>query len=152
MKLRLIEIGRDGTPARCPGHVPPAARDVLEGTVNLYESSGFAPPWVGYLADRDGDIVGAGAFFGAPNEGRVEFGYQTFAEYEGRGVGAEIARQLVKLARDTDPAIMLVAQTLEREGPSARILGGLGFRCVGEGGSAEGGRVCEWQLPAEVRA
>lgn len=152
MKLRLIEIGREGAPARCPGQIPPAARDVLEGTVNLYESSGFVPPWIGYLADRDGDIVGAGAFFGAPRDGKVELGYQTFAEYEGRGVGSEIARMLVKLARDTDPSVTLLAQTEAREGASARILDKLGFAFESQTRSAEGRPVYQWQLAAETGA
>lgn len=149
MKLRLIEIGREGAPARCPGHIPPAARDVLEGTANLYESSGFTPPWIGYLADRDGDIVGAGAFLGAPSEGRVEIGYQTFAEHEGRGVGSEIARLLVKLARETDPGITLLAQTQTREGPSAHILAKLGFAFDREIAGAEGEILFQWQLAPE---
>lgn len=149
MKLRLIEIGREGAPARCPGHIPPAARDVLEGTVNLYETSGFTPPWIGYLADRDGDIVGAGAFLGAPSEGRVEIGYQTFVEQEGRGVGSEIARMLVKLARDTDPSVTLIAQTESRDGASAHILEKLGFVFDRQIVSTDQGPLFQWQLASD---
>ncbi|HKY92282.1 MAG TPA: GNAT family N-acetyltransferase, partial [Nevskiaceae bacterium] len=92
MKLRLIEIGPDGSPARCPGFLPPAARDVLEGMAVLYEAEGFHKPWIGYLVDRDGDVVGTCAFKGPPKDGRVEIAYHTFPEYENRGMAREMAR------------------------------------------------------------
>lgn len=152
MKLRLIQIGADGSPARCPGHLPPAARDVLEGTANLYETTGFMPPWVGYLADRDGDVVGACAFKSPPQDGRVEISYFTFPEYEGRGIGAEMARQLVQLAQQADPALAVIAQTLPREGASTRILRKLGFRFEAEIEHPEDGRLWQWLLAPGAQA
>lgn len=151
MKLRLIEIRVDGSPARCPGLMPPAARDVLEGTAALYESSGFVPPWVGYLADRDGDVVGTCAFKSPPRDGRVEIAYHTFPEYERRGIATEMARQLVKLAADTDPSVTVTAQTLPKESASTRILRGLGFALEGTVVTEEDGPVWEWsRKPSHV--
>jgi RimJ/RimL family protein N-acetyltransferase len=144
MKLRLIEIGVDGAPARCPGLLPPAARDVLEGTQALYEAVGFQPPWVGYLVDRDGDVVGACAFKGPPENGRVEIAYHTFPEFEGRGVAREMARQLVQLAEKADPAVIVTAQTLPVESASTKILRGLGFKLEGPVESEEDGTVWQW--------
>lgn len=146
MKLRLIEIGADGTPARCPGHIPPSGRDVLEGTANLYACTGFSPPWVGYLADRDGDVVGACAFKAPPQDGRVEIAYMTFPEFEGRGIAAEMARRLVHLARQTDPALTVIAQTPAQENASAAILRKLGFAFECELDHPEDGRLWQWQL------
>ncbi|MGQ0698222.1 MAG: GNAT family N-acetyltransferase [Panacagrimonas sp.] len=144
MKLRLIEIGADGTPARCPGHMPPAARDVMEGTANLYEAVGFTPPWVGYLADWDGDIVGACAFKSPPQDGRVEIAYQTFAEFEGRGLATEMARQLVQLARQADPTLAVIAQTEPRENASTALLRKLGFKFEAEMDLPDDGRIWQW--------
>lgn len=149
MKLRLIQIGADGSPARCPGHMPPAARDVLEGTANLYEASGFTPPWVGYLADRDGDVVGACAFKSPPLDGRVEISYFSFPEHEGRGIGAEMARQLVQLARQADPTVAVIAQTLPQESASTKILRKLGFGFEAEIHHPEDGRLWQWLLAPE---
>ena len=146
MKLRLIEIGADGAPARCPGHIPPAGRDVLEGTVHLYEAGGFHPPWVGYLADRDGDIVGACAFKSPPQDGRVEIAYMTFPEFEGRGIASEMARQMVNLARQAQPDVTVVAQTLPQESASTAILRTQGFAFEGEVEHPDDGRVWQWIL------
>lgn len=146
MKLRLIEIGEDGTPARCPGQIPPSGRDVLEGTVNLYAHCGFAPPWIGYLADRDGNVVGACTFKGAPRDRCVEIAFMTFPEYERRGVAGEMARQLVQIAQQADPQVMLVAHTPTQDDAGASVLRRLGFACAGEHEHPEEGRVWQWQL------
>jgi [ribosomal protein S5]-alanine N-acetyltransferase len=148
MKLRLIEIKDDGSPARCPGFMPPAARDVLEGTAALYEASGFQPPWVGYLVDRDGDVVGACAFKGPPRDGRVEIAYHTFPEFEKRGIAKEMARQLVQLAGQADPKVVVTAQTLPQESASTRVLRGLGFKLEGTVESEEDGTVWQWSREA----
>lgn len=152
MKLRLIEIGADGAPARCPGAIPPAGRDVLEGTAHLYEATGFHPPWVGYLADRDGDVVGACAFKAPPQAGRVEIAYMTFPEYEGRGIAAEMARQLVQVARSADPTLTVIAQTLPQEGPSTAILRKLGFTFETEVQHPDDGLIWQWILTPEQLA
>lgn len=111
MKLRLIPIGEGGSPARCPGTMTPAARDAVEGTAHLYSEIGFHPPWIGYLVDWDGDVVGACAFLSPPQDGRVDIVCQTFAEYEGRGLSAEMERQLVQMARDHDASLEVVTRS-----------------------------------------
>jgi RimJ/RimL family protein N-acetyltransferase len=148
VKLRLIEIGQDGAPARCPGYLSPAARDALEGTAAFYEIVGFAPPWIGYLGDRDGDIVGSCAFKGAPENGRVEIAYQIFPGFEAKGLATEMTRQLVKLAQQADPSVLLVAHTLPEESASTALLRKLGFALGGPVEHPEDGTVWEWQLPA----
>lgn len=146
MKLRLIEIGADGAPARCPGYTPPSARDVIEGTVNLYEAVGFEPPWVGYLADWDGDVVGACAFKAPPQGGVVEIALQTFEGFEGRGVAQEMTRQLVRRARAVDPDLAVIARTLAQESASGAILRKLGFALEGECPQPDDGPVWQWRL------
>ncbi|MGQ0619296.1 MAG: GNAT family N-acetyltransferase [Panacagrimonas sp.] len=151
MKLRLIEIRADGSPARCPGFMPPAARDVMEGTAVLYEAVGFHPPWVGYLADRDGDVVGACAYKSPPEEGRVEISYHSFPEYEGRGIATEMARQLVRMAREAVPDVVVIAQTLPMETPSTHILRKLGFVFERDLVHPDDGLVWQWLLSPTAR-
>ncbi|WP_420466712.1 GNAT family N-acetyltransferase [Panacagrimonas sp.] len=152
MKLRLIEIGADGAPARCPGYTPPSARDAIEGTVNLYEAVGFEPPWVGYLADWDGDVVGTCAFKSPPQDGVVEIALQTFAGFEGRGVAQEMTRQLVQRAHAADPGLTVLAQTLPRESASGAILRKLGFALDGEVTQPDDGAVWQWRLSPDTAA
>lgn len=152
MKLRLIEIGADGAPSRCPGNLPPAARDVMEGTVNLYAHEGFEPPWVGYLADWDGDVVGACAFLSPPREGRVEISCQTFAGFSGRGLATEMTRQLVQRARAADPEIEILAQTEAPDGAPVHLLKKLGFVHDTVAAHPGGVRVWQWRLPAQALA
>lgn len=150
MKLRLIEIRADGSPARCPGFMPPAARDVLEGTAVLYEATGFHPPWIGYLADRDGDVVGACAYKSPPAQNRVEISYFTFPEYEGRGIGTEMARQLIRMAREAAPGVTVFAQTQPQESASTHLLSKLGFRFECELVHPDDGVVRQWVLAPEA--
>lgn len=146
MKLHLIEIGADGAPARCPGQTPPLARDAIEGTVNLYDAVGFERPWVGYLADWDGELVGACTFKAPPRDGVVEIALQTFAGFEGRGVAQEMTRQLVQRAWDVDPGLSLVAHTLPRRNPAGSILSKLGFARLGEVRLPDQSAVWQWRL------
>ena len=150
LKLRLIEIREDGSPARCPGVMPPRARDAMEGTAVLYEAVGFQAPWVGYLADRDSDVVGSCAFIAPPAQGRVEIACQTFPEYEGRGIATEMVRQLVRMAREAVPGITVVMQTMPQESAPTRLLRGLGFALEGETEHPDQGRVWQWALTPET--
>lgn len=148
MKLRLIEIREDGSPARCPGAMPPAARDAAEGTAMLYQDIGFAPPWVGYLADWDGELVASCAFKSAPKDGSVEIAWQTFPGWEGRGIATRMLLELLRLARQADPGLSVFAQTSCEEDASASILRRLGFELEGEVEHPDDGRVRQWRLAA----
>ena len=144
MKLRLIEIGRDGSPERCPGDMPPAARDVVEGTVALYDAVGYRPPWVGYLADRDGEVVGACAFLSPPVDGQVELRCESFPEFRARGVGSEMTRQMVKLARAAEPGIEIHAHSEPCEDHTSRKLREFGFTRI-----PSEGEQWRWRLAPE---
>jgi RimJ/RimL family protein N-acetyltransferase len=148
MKLRLIEIREDGSPVRCPGFVPPAARDALEGTEMFYRAVGFAPPWIGYLADWDGDLVGSCAFKGAPQGGCVEIAYQTFPGWEGRNVATRMVLELLRVTRAQDPALDVIAQTLPVENASGSVLKRCGFHFEETVQHPEDGAVWQWRYPA----
>ena len=94
----------------------------------------------------EGVIVGTCAFTNAPRQGSVEIAYFTFPEYEKRGFATAMAQALIDLARQTDPALEITAQTLPERNPSHRILEKLGFEFARTFDHPEDGKVWEWRL------
>jgi RimJ/RimL family protein N-acetyltransferase len=146
--LRLVPIGRSGTPARELPELSEQARDVCEGTARFYEVIGFVPPWIGYLGVVGHAAVGTCAFKGPPVGGRVEIAFFSFPGFEGRGVATAMARELLAFAATTAPEALVAAQTLPAESASTTVLRRLGFRFAGPVAHPEDGLVWEWHLQA----
>ena len=145
MTIRLVEIGIDGRSVeKLP--LPDVAGSVCEATAAAYRNTGFVRPWIGYLALRDGQVVGTCGFKTPPQDGRIEIAYFTFPGHEGKGIATQMARQLVRLAQGTDNGIDIMAQTLPQENASTAILRKLGFSRIGLAHDAEVGEVWEWQM------
>ena len=124
----------------------PECLEVLTVYPDFYQRIGFNKPWIGYFATFNGqEIIGVGGFKGKPKEGKVELAYGTFKEYQGRGVGTEICRQLVKLTLQTNPALRITARTLQDGFASMAILKKNGFECLGIVEDEEDGAVLEWE-------
>ena len=122
-----------------------SCKDTLHLTIDFYKRVGFVPPWIGYYAEDNGNLVGAAGFKGAPKNKKVEIAYGTFRKYEGKGIGTEICRQLVLLAIETDPEIIITARTLPEENASTGILKKNGFVLLGTVWDEEDGNVWEWE-------
>lgn len=112
----------------------------------FYQVVGFNPPWTAYLAVEDETIVGICAFKGAPKNGVVEIAYGTDPGGEGRGVATRMAKQLLRIARETDRAVRIIAQTLPEPNASTRVLTKCGFTHVRDAIDDEVGKVWEWEL------
>jgi len=108
-------------------------------------------PWGGYSAYADGVQVGECAFKSAPFDGHVEVAYHTFEAFERRGHATQMVRELVAIARRADPALVIIAQTLQETNASTRILQKLGFTCEGTVHHPEDGEVLEWRLATDAR-
>lgn len=119
---------------------------VMEATVKWYERVGFNPPWMGYLALQNGQVVGACGFKTAPMAGRVEIAYGTRPGFEGQGVATRMAAELIRLAQEHDPKVQVFAQTLPQESASTSLLKKLGFQYIGSVLHPEDGTVWEWEL------
>lgn len=143
--MNLIEIPEDG---QLPDDIVQnqIARSVTDATRELYRSVGFQPPWISYLAVRDGIAVGTCAFKSPPVNGRVEIAYFTFPEHEGQGIATWMASRLTTLARKADPSVTVTAQTLPHENASTTILRKTGFQQTGTIEHPEDGPVWEWEL------
>jgi RimJ/RimL family protein N-acetyltransferase len=151
-EMELIEITKDGMPA-CPiSELPEVAADVMAGTAEMYKTTSYHPPWIGYLAILNGKCVGSCAFKTPPIEGRVEIAYFTFPENEGRGIATSMAKRLVEKAMSGSQGIRICAQTLPERNASTRVLEKLGFQKVAEVNHPEDGRVWEWELKAQQDA
>lgn len=122
-------------------------KDVCVATLALYPHEEPFLPWVGYLAEEQGVLVGTCAFKSPPVAGEIEIAYFTFAEHEGRGVATRMARNLVELAVKHGVADIM-AQTLPMPNASTRILTKLGFQFTGSVIHPEDGEVWEWRISA----
>ena len=144
--FRLVPCEEDGFPADLSLSLPEFARSACEMSAVWYPKVGYMPPWIGYLSVLEGSVVGGGGFKEPPQDGRVEIAYFTAPGFEGRGHATETARVLVTIARETDPALLIAAQTLPEENASTRILRKLGFRLQGSVQHPQDGEVWEWRL------
>ncbi|MCG6871845.1 MAG: GNAT family N-acetyltransferase [Gammaproteobacteria bacterium] len=145
--MRLIPISIQATPAEPITDLPAIAADVMKATAQMYVAVGFRMPWVAYLAVEEGRCVGTCAFKTPPRDGRVEIGYFTFPEYEGKGVATRMAGLLIEEGRKQEPSVQLFAQTLPGKSASTCILEKLGFRMIAVAEHPQDGRVWEWELP-----
>jgi [ribosomal protein S5]-alanine N-acetyltransferase len=149
--VHLLAISSDGSVVGHEGVLASELSEVLQHTVSLYSRVGFEPPWISYLAVAESQPVGICSFKSPPVNGRVEIAYFTFPEYEGRGIGTEMASQLVAIA-NAQPMSCIAAQTLLERNASHRVLEKLGFRAIGPVEHPEDGVVLEWQLIRRVSA
>lgn len=122
----------------------PLCSETIFVTVGFYKKVGFAPPWISYYVQKDGDLVGCAAFKGRPINGTVEIAYGTFEKYRKQGIGASICKLLVDLSLATDPAVKITARTLPERNFSSRLLEKNNFDCSGTVIDPEDGEVWEW--------
>lgn len=146
MTFRLLEISEEGSAILPGGDIADIAIEICFAYAGIYRRSGFARPWVGYLALDDDRIIGTCSFKSAPQSGRVEIAYFTFPGFEGKGYATRMAAEMVAIARDADASIMLVAHTLPTENASTIILEKSGFVYQGMVNHPDDGLVWEWIL------
>jgi RimJ/RimL family protein N-acetyltransferase len=143
--MKLIAIAATAEPVETLPGVPDLATQVGLAYRQLYLVAGFAPPWIGYLAQENDVCVGSCGFKGPPVGKHVEIAYFTFPEYEGRGIATRMARALLRIVGETDAEVTATAQTLPQESASTAILKKLGFVLIGTVNHPEDGEVWEWQ-------
>ena len=122
----------------------PDCQPTLRITIDYFERVGYHPPWIGYYAQMEDKLVGAGGYKGPPKDDTVEIDYGVFPDYQGQGYGSEICRQLVQLALQTHPSVRITARTLPDNHASAGVLRRNGFEQVRTVYDEEDGEVLEW--------
>ena len=88
-------------------------------------------PWVGYFVLRENQIVGCCGFTGQPKDGNVEIAYYTFKEFEGQGISSFSCKELILIANQSDPTVIITAKTAPESNASTKILNNFGFRFSG---------------------
>ena len=106
-------------------------QEVLSMTIEFYKRVGFHPPWIGYTAHHNNNLVGTAGFKGKPVGGQVEIAYGTFEQYQKQGIGTQICKLLVDLSLKKDPSIIITARTLPEKNYSTRILEKNNFEWMG---------------------
>jgi [ribosomal protein S5]-alanine N-acetyltransferase len=122
----------------------PLCQETIYMTIGFYKKVGFVPPWIGYYAKQNGDLVGSAGFKGQPINGTVEIAYGTIEKFRKQGIGTLICKELVDLALKTDPTIRITARTLPEKNFSTRILQKNNFILMGTVNDPEDGEVWEW--------
>jgi len=145
MSFSLVRCGADGIPLTPISYVDDAISITYAANADLHRRVGFVPPWVSYIAVDDDRAVGGGAFVGPPRENRVEIAYFTLQRLEGRGYATRTATELVAIARNTNPGIVITAFTLRESNASTKILQRLGLKLFGEAQDPDAGDVWEWR-------
>jgi RimJ/RimL family protein N-acetyltransferase len=98
---------------------------------DYYQKIGFYLPWVGYFVLRENQIVGCCGFTGQPKDGKVEIAYYTFKEFEGQGIASFSCKELILIANQTDPTVIITAKTAPESNALTKILHNSGFRFSG---------------------
>ncbi len=122
----------------------PSCENSLMMTIEFFNKIGYNPPWIGYYAEKNGQLVGSGAFKGISKDKTVEVAYGVFPSFQSQGIGTEICKELVLLALKTDATVTITARTLPEENHSAKILSKNGFELLGLIWDEEDGDVWEW--------
>ena len=125
--------------------IDPLLKDSLSLTVEFFKRIGYVPPWIGYYAQENDQVVGSAAFKGQPVDGKVEIAYGTMEPFRNQGIGAQLCKALVDLSVQTDPCIRITARTLPENDFSTRILRKNNFVFVGMINDPKDGNVWEWE-------
>jgi ribosomal-protein-alanine N-acetyltransferase len=144
--LELIAITENGRLEKQKSLAPPLAAEIIKATTDLYRAVGYEVPWVGYLAFENDTCVGTCGFKSPPKSNKVEIAYFTFPGNESRGIATRMASELIRIALEKTPSLIVAAQTLPEESASTSILKKLHFRGVGALEHPEDGVVWEWHL------
>ena len=123
----------------------PDCQESLPMMIAFFQKVGYEPPWIGYYAIVNEELVGMGAFKGPPKNGKVEIAYVTVERFRGKGNGGIICKKLVEIALENDADIDVRARTLPEVNHSTRILEKNHFVLVGTVDDPEDGEVWEWR-------
>lgn len=124
MELKAIELNVDQSKEI---YASTNCQQLINTMYEYYPKIGFNKPWIGYFAFNNHQVVGTGGFTGQPKDGKVEIAYWTFKEFEGQGIASFVCKQLISIAKGTDPKIIITAKTAPEHNASTKILQNNGF-------------------------
>jgi [ribosomal protein S5]-alanine N-acetyltransferase len=143
MKLVPIHIDEDKTRAI---YADPYCEEIFKSYPDYYYKTGYNPPWIGYFVIQENKVVGVAGFTGQPTEGKVEIAYGTRKEFEGQGIASFSCKQLIAIAKTTNPQIIITAKTAPEQNASAKVLQRNGFEFTNLVQDEGIGDAWEWML------
>lgn len=124
MELKILNVNEDKTNEM---YSSAECQQLISMCEEYYPKIGFILPWVAYLVVKQNQIVGSCSFTGQPKDGKVEIAYWTFKEFEGQGVASFACKELLSIAKQTDPNVTITAKTAPQHNASTKILQNNGF-------------------------
>lgn len=124
LSLRTINLTEDKSSEI---YASPECQELIGIYESYYPKIGFHIPWVGYFVVRENQVVGACGYTERPKDGKVEIAYKTFKEFEGQGIASFACKQLLLMALQTDPTVIVTAKTEPAFNASTKILERNGF-------------------------
>jgi [ribosomal protein S5]-alanine N-acetyltransferase len=110
----------------------PDCQENLQMSIDFFNKIGYYPPFIGYYAQLNNQLVGACAVFKKnQDKPKVEIAYGTFPAFQQKGIANKMCQKLVSLAIETDPTLEIIAHTLPEENFSTKILRKNGFELFG---------------------
>jgi RimJ/RimL family protein N-acetyltransferase len=94
----------------------------------------------------NGLLVGSGGFVGPPRGGQVEIGYEIAPGFRRRHYGTGAAAALAAKAFESREVRSVIAHTMPEEGPSTKVLDGVGFVNEGEIKDPHGVSLWRWRM------
>jgi RimJ/RimL family protein N-acetyltransferase len=124
-----------------PADWPPGEydRSAIEFFRDRLEENPDLAGWLSWYAierggtDRAALLVGAGGYFGPPDDGCVEIGYSIAASCRGRGLATELVGALLARALLEPGVQRVIARTTAENRGSIRVLERCGFLVEGAG-------------------
>lgn len=124
MKLEVIALNVDKSEVL---YASTDCQQLIDAMNEYYPKIGFNKPWVGYFVFKNNQVVGTGGFTGQPQGGKVEIAYWTFKAFEGQGIASFVCKQLIAIAKETEPDIIVTAKTAPEYNASTKVLQKNGF-------------------------
>lgn len=146
MSLELIpidsELNRDSKYAE-DDHL----RHLIQKIFASYNSPERQKPWIGYLAQLNGEIAGSCGFKSNPTpEGTVEIAFETFELYRRRSIATDMCRSLIEIVARQTLSVVLIARTVPENWASERVLEKCGFIKSRQVLDYDEEQVNEWKL------
>ena len=119
MQLQTINPNEDKTN---PLYASEDCQQLIDVYNNYYPQIGFHKPWHGYFILRQNQVVGCCGFVQQPQNNQVEVSYGTFKQFEGQGIASFACQQLISIAWQNNPQLIITAKTEPRPNASTKIL------------------------------
>lgn len=124
----------------------PEFPEALHFTIQRLSAHPEEAEWWMHFFLVNGLVVGSGGFVGPPRGGTVEIGYEIAPAHRRKHYGTGAAAALANKAFANSEVRAVIAHTLPKDGPSTKVLEGVGFTNEGEIKDPDQGKVWRWRL------